>query len=40
MTIAIMNRSRLNRNTPAVTTNNLNGNGGGNNVATNTAAMS
>jgi hypothetical protein len=35
--IASMNRSKLNRNTPAVTTNNLNGNGGGNNVATNTA---
>src|ERR1051325_8021427 len=37
---ASMNRSKLNRNTPAVITNNLNGNGGGNSVATNTASAS
>jgi len=38
--IAIMKRTRLKRNTPAVITNSLNGNGGGNSVATSTAAMS
>ena len=38
--IASMNRSKLNLNTPADTTNNLNGNGGGSNVATSTANAS
>src|SRR6185369_2395495 len=37
---ASMKRSRLKRNTPAVITNNLNGNGGGNSVATSTAIAS